>query len=430
MSRYCANFLIVLFFFCAFSVNAAAQDVLTWQDCVSQSAKNHPDLISAQESVKETQAAKKITASGLLPQIDASLGASRAKTSTTSSAGVTTSKISDSYSYGASGTQLVFDGLKTANDVKAASENITAAQYDYKFTSSEVRLRLRTAFINLLKSQESLNLTKDIYDLRRNDLELITLRYESGMEHKGAMLTAVANLAQAKFEIEQNQRGLEVSQRQLLKEMGRAEFAPVSVKGEFTASDAAQEKPDFEILAKNNPSLGKLIAQSNAALFGIKSSQANYFPSVSASAGADRTSGNWPPRNNQWDTGLAVSLPIFEGGLRSAEVAQAKAVFAKAIADERSTKDSLILALEQTWAELQDAITLTDVKKKFLNASEERSKIAEAQYSLGLIQFDNWTIIEDDLVSAKKSFLDTQANMLQAEANWIQAKGETLEYAK
>jgi outer membrane protein TolC len=61
-------------------------------------------------------------------------------------------------------------------------------------------------------------------------------------------------------------------------------------------------------------------------------------------------------------------------------------------------------------------------------AAEERAKIAEAQYSLGLLQFDNWTIIEDNLVSAKKAFIDAQANALLAEANWVMAKGETLEY--
>ncbi len=61
---------------------------------------------------------------------------------------------------------------------------------------------------------------------------------------------------------------------------------------------------------------------------------------------------------------------------------------------------------------------------------EERATISEAQYSSGLISFDNWIIIEDDLVMAKKSYLEVQANALLAEANWIQAKGGTIEYAQ
>jgi len=66
------------------------------------------------------------------------------------------------------------------------------------------------------------------------------------------------------------------------------------------------------------------------------------------------------------------------------------------------------------------------VQGKFFEAARERAKITQAQYSTGLISFDNWTIIEDDLVNAKKSFLDVQADALIAEANWIQAKGGTL----
>ena len=61
--------------------------------------------------------------------------------------------------------------------------------------------------------------------------------------------------------------------------------------------------------------------------------------------------------------------------------------------------------------------------KRFLAASEERAKIAQAQYSVGLITFDNWTIIEDDLVSARKTFLDVEIAALLAQANWIQSKG-------
>lgn len=418
------RFLVILIFFCIFLTNAIGQEVLTWLDCIKEAQKNHPDLISAQENIKQEEAGKKISSSALSPQIDSSLGASRAKTATT-----TSKRTANSFSYGVTGTQVLFDGLKISNDVKAASENIKAAQYNYKFISTEVRLRLRSAFIDLLKAQELLNISREIYDIRRNNLELIALRYESGIEHKGALLTAEANSAQAEFEIAKTKRALEVAQRKLFKEMGRAQFFSVHVEGPFKVSDRALEKPDFGVLANNNPSLGKLSAEKNSASFGIKSAQANFFPQLSAQAGTSEKNSHWPPRDNQWDTGLSVSFPIFEGGLRKAQVAQAQSIFNQAQADERSAKESIIVTLEQTWAALQDAVETVELQKKFLEAAEERSKISEAQYSLGLIQFDNWIIIEDDLVRTKKAFLDAQASALLAEANWIQAKGETLEYA-
>ena len=412
--------LVFLVFLGACFTQLKAEEALTWQDCIKEAVQNNPDLISAEESVKESQASKKITASSASPQIDSSASASTAKAS-----GETT----DSYSFGASATQLLFDGLKTRDNVKAASENIKAAQFNYKFTSSEVRLRLRTAFINLLKTQELLKITQDIYNIRRSNLELITLRYESGIEHKGALLTAEANLAQAEFEISQTKRALEAVQRELVKEMGRTKFLPLQVTGEFKVSDTVLEKPDFEKMADENPSLGKLMAQKNAASFGIKTAQANFFPQLSAQAGANRSSSHWPPEDNRWSAGLTVSFPIFEGGLRMAQVAKAEAVFNQAKENERSTKDGIVVAIEQAWNTLQDAVETAEVEKKFLDATQERAKIAEAQYALGLTQFDNWTIIEDSLVRAKKTFLDAQTNALLAQAKWIQAKGETLEYA-
>jgi len=426
-----SNFLvIILLLFNGFLISARAEETLTWQDCVREAAKNHPDLISAQENINQEKASKAITASGLYPQIDSSIDASTQETEVTSSTtGATTKTTTDSYSYGVTGAQLLFDGFKTMNEVNAAKENIKSAQQNYRFTSSEVRLNLRTAFINLLKAQELIHVAEEIVKIRRDNLVLITLRYESGLEHRGALLTAEANGAEASFELAQANRDVGLAQRQLTKEMGRKEFKPMSVLGDFAVRDTVKEKPDFEVLAKGNPSLLQLVAKKNAASFDIKSAYADFAPQLSGKAGADRASAHWPPRNDNWNLGLSLTMPIFEGGLRLAQVSQAQAAYNQAAANERSTRDSVVVTLEQTWATLQDDIETVQVQRKSLDAAEERSKIAEAQYSTGFIAFDNWTIIEDNLVKAKRAFLDAQANALLTEANWIQAKGETLEYA-
>ncbi len=67
------------------------------------------------------------------------------------------------------------------------------------------------------------------------------------------------------------------------------------------------------------------------------------------------------------------------------------------------------------------------MRQKFLEDDEARCKIAEAQYSSGLVTFNDWVIIEDNLVSSQKSFLNAETNALLAEASWVQAKGETLD---
>jgi outer membrane protein TolC len=417
--------LLILLLFVS-SVPAAglmAEEVLTWDACIKEAAKNHPDLIAAQEQVKGSEASKKITASALYPQVDAAATATTARNDT----GITDSN-GDTYTYGVTGSQLVFDGMQTINNVKSASENIKAAKQNFKFASVTVRYKLRSAFISLLKNQEMLNITQQIYDIRRGNLELIALRYESGLENKGALLTAEANLAQAKYDISQAKRQVEVAQRNLTKEMGRSALIPMQVKGDFQVVDSAKEKPDFTTLAVKNPSLQQIIAQKNAAQFSLRSTYGAYAPTLTGNAGAGKSDSHWSPKQDEWNMGLSVSLPIFEGGLRNAQVSQAKALLNQLKENERSTRDGIVSTLEQSWAALQDAMDNVGVQKEVLNATEERSRISQAQYSMGFISFDNWTIIEDNLVNAKRTYLNAQAAALLAEANWIQAKGETLEY--
>ena len=97
-------------------------------------------------------------------------------------------------------------------------------------------------------------------------------------------------------------------------------------------------------------------------------------------------------------------------------------------ADERSGRDGVIVTLSNTWTLLQNTIENVVVQGKVLTAAQERAKIAEAEYSIGLVSYNDWIIIENNLVSAKTSFVNAQLSSLVAEANWIQEKWGTLDY--
>jgi len=398
----------------------SAEEILTWEDCVKEAAKNHPDLISATEAVKGSEAAQKISSSGQYPQVDAGMSGTMTKSTGRASA--------ESYSASLSGSQLVFDGKKTDNDVKAATEDIEASRQNYRYTSSGVRQALRAAFVNLMKAQEMTRIAQEIFEIRRGSLELITLRYQSGLEHKGALLTAEANLAQAQYSVNSAARDLGVSRSDLAKELGRGKSSAITVAADFTVRDIPRDDIDLQSLAGRNPQVLKFLSQKNAAEFNLRSTYGNFAPSLSINAGLGKSGTTFLPQDTDKSVGFSLSWPLLEGGLRSAQVAQAKASLNQLQANETSMRNSVVAALEQYRASFLEAIDNTDVQKKSLLAAEERSKIAEAQYSIGTITFDSWTIIEDNLVSAKRAYLNAQAQALLAEADWVQAKGETLEY--
>ncbi len=427
-------FTIALGLFCGRSLAAdpagtapltMAKDVLTWESSIQEAGRNNPDLVVAVESVDQARSLKAITDSAVFPQLDANAGAGETRT-TIDSAKTTTSH---AYSYGVSGAWLLFDGFKSRNSIKAAALNIVAAQESYRFVSADVRLQLRTAFVALLKAQALIRVTQEIARIREDALKLITLRYKAGLEHRGALWTTQASMTQAKFDLQQAVRNLELAQRQLNKAMGRGVFKSIEASGELVVQEEFHQKPDFEAMAQQHPSMKQAMAKKNAADFTLRSIRGGYFPQLSVKAGADKNGSVWPPEDRGLSAQVVVSLPLFEGGLRSAQVSQAASVLRQAEAQVRSTLDSTRLDLQQAWETFREAVEAVESAKVSLAANEERSKIAAAQYSTGFISYDNWTIIEDNIVQSKKTYLNVQANALLAEAQWINAKGETLEYA-
>jgi outer membrane protein TolC len=397
-----------------------AQDILTWQDCVQKAKEYNPELDSAAENIMQALADKDINLSVALPQIDADLSAKRSK----AQAGGKT----NSYTYGVSAKQLIFDGFKTASEIASASKIVDAQRYNYALVSSNIRLDLRQAFVGLIRAQELVSITESIADRRRQNFELVTLRYKGGREHKGALLTAEADLAQAEFEVVQAERGILLSNRELLKQLGVSNNIPFSADDDFRLHKDYSTKPDIEYIADSTPFLQELISRKDAAIYNVNSKEADFMPKVYLGASFGRIDNNWPPRNDEWSTGVSLSLPIFEGGSRISERSKAASKLNQAVSDAHSGRDTVLVALERSWKDLQDAITNVSVQNKFLKAANERAKITRAQYSTGLATFNDWIIIEDNLVNAQKAHLNAKADMLLAEAYWIQAIGGTLEY--
>lgn len=439
--RHIKILLIILFLSALLLDKALAEETLLWQDCVKEAKKDHPDLVSALEKIKQAKATKEITRSAYLPQLgfDASeitskrpsfgvAGSSVELVSSPTSGSSGGNNRSTTYQFEATAQQLLFDGFKTSYDLSTNERNITAAKYFYDVTSSNIRLRLRTAYVNLLTAQEYLKVTEDIEARRKQTLEMVRLRYEGGREHKGSLMTSEADLTQAIYEVAEASRNIYLYQRQLTKELGRSKFTLVDAVGDFEVREQARMLPNFENIAETSPLLNQLIAQKEAAKFGLRSAYANFFPQIYASGSAGNTNTRWPPDKNQYSIGTSITFPIFDGGNRIATADKAKGALGQAQADEKSGRDGVIFTLANAWTQLQDTIDKVEVQKKSLEATTERAKIAEAEYSIGLLLYDNWIIIENNLVSAKKSYVTAQNAALVAEAAWVQAKGGTLDY--
>lgn len=96
-------FVMALFaiLFAIFDVkSASSEEMMMWKECVSIAKENNPQLKSTGEKVRQAAKDIDIDLSQILPQVDSDLGGSRSE-----SGG---KKPADSYSYGMSGSQLLF----------------------------------------------------------------------------------------------------------------------------------------------------------------------------------------------------------------------------------------------------------------------------------------------------------------------------------
>jgi outer membrane protein TolC len=412
---------MVMLFFVTVSPLHADESV-RWEQCVSEAVKAHPDLYSALALLQQAEADKRITQGALLPQL--SFGVNSSESGTVGKGAGSSSALS----YSLSAQQLLYDGCKTSNQIASNAEAIKASQHNYNAVSANVRFALRSAFTQLLKAQDLVGLTVEIAERRKNNVRLISLRYQGGREHIGSLRQAEADLAQAQFEVSQARRGLVLAQTNLASALGRDMHQPIRVQGAFKASDLTDAKPNLAELAKNHPLFQQLDTRSKAARFDLEVSRSAFSPQISLTSSVGRGAFDRLPTDAvDWSAGVTVSVPIYEGGSARARVAKARAYLSQQNAQEKSGYLVLYNALEQSWKSFQDTRQLVVVQNKQLLAANERSKIANAQYSNGLVTFNDWVIIENNLVNAKKNLLNAEADMLIAEAQWIQSKGGALE---
>lgn len=411
---------ILLLMVCVFCADVVfGEERLTWKDCLQEVRQYHPELVAAKAKLDAVKADGRIVRSGILPRVSASAGADTGKTEG--------KKKSDSYSYGVSGRQLLFDGSATAHNLAAAGERVKVSSYELQVVSSNVRFYLETAFIGLLGAQENVAVIKNILERRKQNFDLVTLQYKGGRAHKGALLTSEANVAQAQLDLVIALRNVELYQRRLVKALGRRKFSPLVADGELKVHEIDREKPDFESLVETVPLLKEFAARKEASRFGLKSAKSDFFPQVFADAGLRRDSGSWPPETNSWSAGVSVTLPLFQGGQQQAALAKAGAVYRQSELDEVTGRMSVVLALAEAWTVWLNAVDQQAVQEKFYLAAKQRADIFEAQYRSGLAGFDDWTLIEDELVRNQKVLLQAKTGALISGAAWLQAKGETID---
>lgn len=396
---------------------------LTWDDCVKSAIENNPGLKSARFQLDAARARRNSAFGGFLPRLSA--GASGRDGGTGNNPDLADISPS-SWSANVTVSQSLFSGFSTLNEAFAAVASVRKAAAALQAESASTRNRLRAAFLSLLHAQENVTLLENIAKRRRDNADLVRLRYEAGREDKGSALRVAADARSAAFEVSRTRRSLSLARRRLSAEAGLAgATGELAVSGQWEVTPPP-ESPDFMGLASRTPSIRTAEASLDEARASLRGDTSPFLPAADLSAGISRTGPDWMPGEKSWSAGISFSWSLFNGGRDASYFMAGLAAKRVAEANLDDARRSALVTLEDKWNAYADAYEYVGVSRQYLEASTTRAEIGRAQYANGLLSFTQWDLIESELVNSERGHLNARRDALLAESAWLNALGEGL----
>lgn len=410
----------------AVTLTTHAVTMLSWERCITEVMENNAELKAANNNVQSAEYLRHGAYSGFYPQLSGSLAYNYGNStyaSGSSSLNNTTSSTSGTYSAVLSLTQNLFAGFQDTARVEQATANTSVSQAALELTRARVSFDLKSAFQNLFFAQNLIKLTQDILRRREENLRLVTLRFQSGRENKGSVLLSQAYLAQAQLDSLQAQDAMTVARAQLAKVLGRDQEEEFVVTG-FIPVQEPDAQRDLKSLAVQTPDHQQAIAQEDAAQASLLLARSALYPSLNLTGQYGWQGADFFPEDDRWTVGMNVSIPIYSGGKdyynsKSATVLSAAASFNRASLDRQ-----LLAKLRQAHNALLEAVQRLKVDEAFYLAAITRAQIAREKYNNGLLSFEDWDVIENDLVLREKNRLQSERDRVIAEASWEQVLGK------
>jgi len=387
----------------------------TLAECIAIALAQQPTLKAASASVEAARERVWESTAAYLPQVGASYSAARRHASngslTGSNFGGARASTFDFYSTGVALSQVLFDFGQNLSLIHAAQWAAESVAADAATQHDTVVLNVEQAYFGLLASYRLRGVADETVADNQKHLDLAQGRFGVGLAPKFDVTQAQVQLASAELNQVTARNNVSLGRETLRNALG------LSGPLDFDIVDALEQPPievdDDEALAlayEHRPELRSIRAQVDAAAQRVAAVEKDYFPKVTGNAGYSWSGAQYPLQEN-WSIGAAVNLSVFNGGLTTAQVGEAKAILENLQANEELTRQNITLDVRQATLNLRNAVESIRVADKGLQQARENVEIAEGRYETGV-----GNIIE--LTDAQTSRTSAEASRVQAVVNY------------
>ena len=381
---------------------------------------SNQNVKAAAAAVEEAQALVREAQAGFFPTITADIGRSRERTGAAPS----------HYSNSVGGTvNWPFD---IWGQVRRSVESNKASMQANEAALANARLAAQAdlaSFYFQLRGQDQLQvLLDDIVKADQLALQITQNRYRVGVAARADVVTAETQLlsVQAQQVNVGVQRGTFEHAIAVLvgKQPGEFSVVPVAIR-----TDVPTVPPGVpSSLLERRPDIAQAERKVAAANAQIGINMTAYFPSLNLSGSLNYASSGpfrqlFSVPNQVWSVGPSLAETLFDGGLRRAQVAQARAAWENEVDSYRETVLEGFQQVEDELVTLRVLEQQSLVEDKLVAASREAEKLTLNQYKAGTVPYSSVITAQTARLQSEQSALNVFVQRLTASVTLIEAVG-------
>lgn len=316
---------------------------------------------------------------------------------------------SNTVSLGLTASLLIYDFGGTKSRLKAAEETVLATRETLRGIEQQVLLRAVRAYMDVLRSNEFLELRDNNIALLEGELNAARNRYDVGAVTRTDVALAEARLASAKS-------GLATAEGNLLQAIEEYQSVSGITLEELDVPDALPEiSSDVEesksVALRNHPDMLGIQHEVAAAELAVAAAQAGMFPKLNITGGLNGTEYLDDSRFSRGGRiGVELKGPIYRGGLQSANLRQA-------MARRDSLRGRLHEVQKRVMQDVGNTHAILETAQASLEAIQEQVMAANIAFNGVREEANLGARTTLDVLNAEQELLEAEADLISAEAD-------------
>jgi outer membrane protein len=417
---------------------------LTLGDAIGFTLENHPRRLAANSEAGAAEQQVGEAKSAMLPQV---YGAADYLASTQNGIGVANYlnpgfiprhngavgesqawSLENNYLGAVGATQYLFDFGRVRGEIAESRAQADAAGAQLKLTDLDLIFQTSQRYFELLAAGQLVTVYQEAITQRQEQVHEAKVKSAAGLTPEIDVYTAQAQLARAETQLLAERNEVAKAKAALDNAMGlgaeEPDYEPAQTLGSSEVVGSADEYIGAAL--KLRPDLLALEDQARAAGAKVREYRSDLFPTVNAAAGYNLVGSGLPGTNN-YNIGLLISWPIFNGMLTTHQIEEAqlrREAVEHSLADMRQR---IMLEVRTAFLDWQNAHQEIHEAFVTLDASRVELALAQKRYAAGLGNIIELTDAERDFIQDKAGYVNTLYAFAVARAGLERADGQSLE---